>query len=44
MDLLIVGLIGWLVPAFIAFLIIYGAVRLAIRHERDGDGRRHLPS
>ena len=43
MELLIVGLIGWLVPALIAILIIYGAVRLAIRHERDNDGSRQLP-
>lgn len=44
MDALIVGLIGWIIPAFFAFVVIYYAVRLAIRHEREADRRRNPPS
>jgi hypothetical protein len=44
MDGLIVGLIAWVIPAFVLFVIIYYAVRLAIRHEREADRRRHPPA
>jgi ABC-type tungstate transport system substrate-binding protein len=37
---LIVGLVYLAIPLLIAFVLVYWAVRLAIRHERDRDRRQ----
>jgi uncharacterized membrane protein YdjX (TVP38/TMEM64 family) len=40
MDFLIVGLVYLAIPLLIGFVLVYWAVRLAIRHERDRDRRQ----
>jgi len=39
MDVVIASLIAVLIPLFIGFLVVYWAVRLAIRHEKARERR-----
>jgi hypothetical protein len=39
MDFALIGLALYAIPLLIAFLLVYWAARLAIRHERVREGR-----
>jgi hypothetical protein len=40
MDALIAGLFVSVIPLLVGFLLVYYAVRLAIRHEREWERKR----